>query len=138
MLEAFVDTSGWAAWAHAPEQFHALAVAAVEDLWNRGGRLVTTNWILVELTALLTSPMRVPKPQQIQLVQDIRGDPGVLVVTVDAATEAAAWNLWQTRPDKDWSMVDCASFVVMGQRQIVEAVTADHHFEQAGFVRLLK
>jgi predicted nucleic acid-binding protein len=37
-----------------------------------------------------------------------------------------------------WSLVDCASFVVMRQQGIVEALTTDHHFEQAGFVRLLK
>ncbi len=42
------------------------------------------------------------------------------------------------RPDKEWSLVDCASFVLMRQREINEALTSDHHFEQAGFSRLLK
>jgi predicted nucleic acid-binding protein len=42
------------------------------------------------------------------------------------------------RQDKSWSLVDCSSFVVMQQRGIVEALTTDEHFEQAGFVRLLK
>jgi predicted nucleic acid-binding protein len=46
--------------------------------------------------------------------------------------------LLKARLDKEWSLVDCASFVVMQHRSIVEALTADHHFEQAGFVRLLK
>ncbi len=40
--------------------------------------------------------------------------------------------------DKDWSLTDCISFVVMHERGITEALTADHHFEQAGFVALLK
>ena len=40
--------------------------------------------------------------------------------------------------DKEWSLVDCASFVIMKQRGVTEALTTDHHFEQAGFVRLLK
>ncbi len=44
----------------------------------------------------------------------------------------------KAHPDKDWSLVDCASFVVMKQRGIQEALTSDHHFEQAGFVRLLR
>ena len=52
--------------------------------------------------------------------------------------EAAAWNLWQSRPDKEWNLVDCASYVVMQQRGLSEALTIDHHVEQAGFVRLLK
>jgi predicted nucleic acid-binding protein len=138
MLERFVDTSGWAAWADRREQFHHLAVITIEEVWRQNGRLVTTNWVLAELTALLTSPLRVTKPQQIQLLQDIRADPGVVLVTIDPALEAAGWHLWEARPDKEWTVIDCVSLVVMQQRHISEAVTADHHFEQAGFVRLLK
>lgn len=41
-------------------------------------------------------------------------------------------------PDKDWSLTDCISFVVMKDLKITEALTGDHHFEQAGFVALLK
>jgi uncharacterized protein len=138
MLERFVDTSGWAAWADSNEQFHSLAVVAFDEVWHQGGRLVSTNFVLAELTALLTRPLRVPKPQQIQLLDDIRSDPGVAIVSIDAVREAAAWHLWQARPDKEWNLVDCASFVVMQQGGLNEALTADHHFEQAGFVRLLR
>jgi hypothetical protein len=46
--------------------------------------------------------------------------------------------LYRARPDKDWSLTDCISFVVMKARGITEALTGDHHFEQAGFVALLK
>jgi len=49
-----------------------------------------------------------------------------------------AWSLLKTRLDKNWSLVDCASFVVMQHRKIAEGFTSDHHFEQAGFSRLLK
>jgi uncharacterized protein len=43
-----------------------------------------------------------------------------------------------SRPDKDWSLTDCVSFVVLTQNQLVEALTADQHFEQAGFKALLR
>jgi predicted nucleic acid-binding protein len=43
-----------------------------------------------------------------------------------------------SRPDKDWSLTDCTSFVVMENENIKEALTADRHFEQAGFTALLK
>lgn len=57
---------------------------------------------------------------------------------MDRLTDEQVWELFKSRPDKEWSWVDCASFVVMKQRGILEALTTDHHFEQAGFVRLLK
>jgi predicted nucleic acid-binding protein len=43
-----------------------------------------------------------------------------------------------SRPDKDWSLTDCISFVVMENQDITEALTADRHFVQAGFTALLK
>lgn len=46
--------------------------------------------------------------------------------------------LYASRPDKQWSLTDCISFEVMRREGITEALTGDHHFEQAGFVALLK
>jgi predicted nucleic acid-binding protein len=45
--------------------------------------------------------------------------------------------LFRARPDKDWGVTDCVSFALMGARQLRQAFTLDHHFEQAGFVRLI-
>jgi uncharacterized protein len=137
-MERFVDTSGWAEAADRTLPFHVQARAAFNDVWNQGGRLVTTNLVLIELTALLTSPLRMSKPQQVQLLDDLRRDPSIEIVQIDATRESAAWQLWKSRPDKNWTVVDCASFVVMRQRGLTEALTTDHHFEQAGFIRLLK
>ena len=61
-----------------------------------------------------------------------------VVVAVDQVLESSAWRLWNARSDKDWTFIDCASFVVMQQQGLTDALTTDHHFEQAGFVRLLK
>ena len=137
MIERFVDTSGWAELVDRTLLFHGLAVAAFDEVWNQGGHLITTNLVLIELTALLTSPLRMPKSQQIQLVGDLQADPSVEVIL-----SIPRWKprpgIFGELPDKEWSLVDCASFVVMQQRQLTEALTTDHHFEQAGFVRLLK
>jgi predicted nucleic acid-binding protein len=78
------------------------------------------------------------KPAQIQLLSAIRGDSSVEVVAVDPTLETESWQLWESRPDKEWTLVDCTSFVVMQRRKLTDALTTDHHFEQAGFVRLLK
>lgn len=138
MSDRFVDTSGWAELADQTLRWHASAVQFVSETWKQGRRAVTTNLVLVELTALLTSPLRMPKSRQIQLLDRLRSDPGIEIVTIDSVLEATAWTLWRSRSDKDWSLVDCASFAVMQQRGLTEAITSDHHFEQAGFVRLLK
>lgn len=133
----FVDTSGWGNVIDPNEPSHLPATA----LAARGaatGNLVTTSLVVAELTALLTSPLRIPKPRQIQILTDLRADPTIEIVHVDAALDAAAWHLWESRPDKAWSLVDCASFEVMRLRGLTDALTSDHHFEQAGFVRLLK
>jgi hypothetical protein len=49
----------------------------------------------------------------------------------------AGMELYADRPDKDWSLTDCISFVVMQERGITDALTGDRHFEQAGFRALL-
>ena len=138
MDDRFADTSGWAAYIDAREQYHSAAVAAFDAVWQANHRVVTTNWVFAELTALLNSPLHVPRPRQVQVLDDLRIDPGIIVVEIDRSIESEAWQLWRTRLDKYWSLVDCASFVVMSRLNLIEAITADHHFEQAGFVRLLK
>jgi predicted nucleic acid-binding protein len=42
------------------------------------------------------------------------------------------------RPDKDWSLTDCISFLVMQERNLTRALAYDHNFEQAGFEALLR
>jgi predicted nucleic acid-binding protein len=46
--------------------------------------------------------------------------------------------LYDARPDKHWSLTDCISFVAMQDHGISEALTGDRHFEQAGFVALMR
>ena len=49
-----------------------------------------------------------------------------------------AFQLFCNRPDKDWGLIDCVSFIVMREKRLSEALTADEHFEQAGFIALLR
>jgi uncharacterized protein len=136
--ELFVDTAGWADYLVHRQPFHVLAETWVRQARRSRRRLVTTPLVLYELVALLTRPLRVSRPLQIRYLTILRNAPWVEVVPIDAAVEAAARRLWESRPDKEWSLVDCASFVLMRQRGLTDALTSDHHFEQAGFVRLLK
>ena len=65
-------------------------------------------------------------------------NPQVKLIPPDVALFDAGVQLFANRPDKEWSLTDCISFVVMQQEGITQALTADHHFEQAGFQALLK
>ena len=64
-------------------------------------------------------------------------DPYVQIVPFAADTVAAAVRIYEARHDKDWSLTDCMSFLVMQQRQVSRALTTDHHFSQAGFQAVL-
>jgi uncharacterized protein len=67
----------------------------------------------------------------------MRYDPRIEVVPHSGELSAGAVRLFTDRSDKVWSLTDCLSFVVMARRNFREALTADHHFEQAGFRAML-
>ena len=138
MNEVFVDTSGWANFFICTEPHHAKAVELMTQWRRQNGHIVTTNYVLGELVALFTSPLRVPRSTILDCIQTIRAQIWVEVVHIDPSLDEAAWQLFENRLDKEWSLVDCASFVVMQQRGLTDALTTDHHFEQAGFIQLLK
>ncbi len=134
----FVDTSGWANLFVATESYHSLATEWFSQAIREGREMVTTNYVLTELVALLNSPLRIPRPQLFQYVDAVKTASYVTVVHIDGAMDAAAWFLLKSRSDKSWSLVDATSFLVMRQLGILESLTSDRHFEQAGFIRLLK
>lgn len=61
----------------------------------------------------------------------------IRVVTVDPQLLTRAVQLYQSRPDKTWGLTDCISFVVMQDQGLINAVTVDKHFVQAGYRALL-
>ncbi len=86
----------------------------------------------------MISPLRIPHPNIVAFITGVKSSPHVDIVHVDPTLDAQAWQLFSERPDKEWSLVDCTNFVIMQQRGLFEAFTTDHHFEQGGFVCLLK
>ncbi len=138
MTEVFIDTSGWAVFFLRSESFHATAEALMRSWRSDGTLAVTSNYVLSELVALFSSPIRVPRPRVIEIIEAIVTSRHVEVVHIDAGLHERAWMLLKSRSDKAWSLVDCTSFVVMSERRILDALTTDKHFEQAGYHRLLK
>jgi hypothetical protein len=132
MKKVFADTFYFLALLNQRDEAHAAAVeqaAAIEQL-------VTTDWVLTELADGLASSRQ--RHMFAQTRQELQADNDVLIVPFDASLNEAGIQLYAARPDKSWSLTDCISFVVMQREGITEALTGDHHFEQAGFTALLK
>lgn len=138
MIEIFADTAGWANFFVRSEPFHAHSVQLMQNWHQTQTKIITTNYVLTELIALFTTPLRVPRTQQINTIEIIKTATWVEIIHINESLDMLAWELLKRRQDKNWSLVDCSSIVVMQQRGISQAFTSDHHFEQAGYTKLLK
>ncbi|HFC12137.1 MAG TPA: PIN domain-containing protein, partial [Anaerolineae bacterium] len=137
MAEIFADTSGWAHLLDSSEPFHHQAAAIYRQARDNGDKFITTSYVLLELISLLTSPMNIPRASALNFIKRLAHTPTVEVLHINAALDQRAWDLLAQRQDKLWSLTDAAAFIVMADRNIFTAYTSDHHFEQAGFIRLL-
>lgn len=97
---------------------------------------MTTNMIRAELVPLLDSRARIARQAVIAYVEHVRTSPYITIIHVDEAIDQAGWDMLKQYSDKSWSLVDAISFVVMRRFGIGEALTTDHHSEQAGFTCL--
>ncbi len=137
MNEVFVDTSGWASFFTVKDTHHVKALRLMKQWQQQKRRIITTNYVLTELIALFTRD-RVRRSTSLDYIGTIQSADWVEIIHVDKLLDQKAWELLANRLDKEWSLVDAASIVVMQKRNITEVLTADHHFEQASLVRLLK
>lgn len=132
----FVDTSGWAVFLDADHPLHSAAVAIYQDAVRQGRPIVTTNYVIAELAALLDSRLHVPRKRLVSDIETLRHAPHIQIIYADLPLDEEAWALLKTHLDKHWSLVDAASFVLMRRAGISEALATDKHFAQAGFVRV--
>jgi predicted nucleic acid-binding protein len=132
----FVDTSGWAYLVDRHDPLHSDVHAVYRHTLTQQRLLVTTNYVLAELVALLSSRSRIPRQQIFMFVDALRVAPHVEIIHISADFGAQAWTFLKARVDKNWSLVDASSFIIMTTYGMTEALTTDHHFTQAGFVRL--
>ena len=137
MNEVFADTSGWANAFVKTEPYHTEASTLVKQWQQNNRRIITTNYVLSELIFLFTR-LRVRRVRGLKYIKTLYSADWIEIVHVDKSLDQKAWQFLASRLDKQWSLVDAASFVVMQERGLTEALTTDKHFEQAGFVRLLK
>ncbi len=127
MNAAFADTSFYLALLDERDPSHELALA--ESQVNRP--LVTTEFIILELGDARRRAS--DHADFLAILAGMRASPRTSIIALDSLLLQRGLDLFASRPDKGWSLTGCTSFVVMRDKAILEALTADRHFEQAGF-----
>ena len=136
MPELFADTGYWIALLNERDSLHARARELSERFST--AIIVTTEMVLTELLNHASGGGRQQRRVTAEAVRYWMADANIEVVPQTSIQFQAALERYLTRLDHSWSVVDCASFIVMETRQIQEALAFDRHFEQAGFTALLR
>ncbi len=135
MPQVFVDTVAWIALINVDDTWHGAALGTLSELQRRGARLVTTEFVLLEVADALSSPG--VRSRTVAFLEGLRGLPALEIIAGDGTLFEEGWRIYRQRGDKGWSLTDSTSFAKMSQLSIDEAFTANRHFEQAGFTRML-
>ena len=133
MKRLFADTFFFLAVLNSADPAHSMA----RRYYGKSGfRYLTTVWVLTEVAdGMAAAAIR---NRFLELRESLLDDPTFELIPADEEQWERGLKLYSSRSDKDWSLTDCISFVVMQERGLKDALTGDHHFEQAGFKALLK
>ena len=129
----FADTYYYLALIIPRSENHLQAVSFAQQFT---GQIVTTAWVMAEVgNALGDTRYRKYFPL---LIDGLEQSLQVQIIPPDKSLFDDGIELYRQRLNKGWSLTDCISFLVMEREGLTEALTGDHHFEQAGFTILFK
>lgn len=127
----FVDTAGWIAAADSADRYNE-AVRLARDAWmKQGGGLLTTDYVIDETMTMLRLRMGIDAAEA--WWNQLEGSALVRIEWMNAARIDRARSFFFRYRDKTFSFTDCASFTVMRELRLRQALTLDSHFRQAGF-----
>ena len=130
----FLDTAYIIALIITDDQFHKISLNTSRQIVAEKINLVTSELVLVEILDTLSKV----KYRNEALITTKKLKQGITVIDTNKELLLKAYSLYEKRPDKEWGMTDCYSFVIMEKYNIKQVLTTDAHFEQAGFKILLK
>jgi hypothetical protein len=136
MNSIFVDTSALIAIGNARDQYHNQAKTILKELILTKRQFITTNAVILELTNAFSAVRY--KPLAIRLIELVKTSEDWQIITIDELLMDKGIEKFKQVTDKDWGLVDCISMIIAKDLGITEIFTNDHHFEQAGFINLLK
>jgi predicted nucleic acid-binding protein len=132
----FADTSYFQALLNRRDSLHAAALELAHA--TRGTPLVSTYLVLGELLDAFAGGGEQARTSAVASVRITLRNRLIRVFSLDENLFGLSLNLYESRLDKAWGFTDCVSFTVMQQLGILEALTYDQHFVQAGFRALLR
>ena len=132
----FLDTGYVIALNSPRDRYHDAALQWEKRIRADSVPIVTTRAVQLEIGAAFSRLAY--RTAALTILEALDRDPGVTVVPLDDDTYRRALDLFASRTDKEWSLTDCVSFVVMRDRMITQALSTDAHFAQAGFEALLQ
>ena len=136
MSQVFADSDYWIALLQPNEQLHDRATECSRRLGRK--RVVTTEMVMTEVLNYYSNQGPRLREAAAAWATRLPKDGKITVVPQTDGQFYRAVEFYRQRLDKEWSLTDCASMLVMKGEKIVEALTHDHHFEQAGFRALLR
>lgn len=136
MRTVFADTSYWIATLNPKDDLHQRAKQLSMDI--NSFFIVTSEMVLTELLNCLAKRGERLRNAAVDLTEQLQIVPNCEVVPQTSILFRAAVQRYKSRLDKGWGLTDCASFLIMEKQNILEALTYDGHFEQAGFTALLR
>lgn len=131
----FLDTAYIYALFNTRDQWHSKAVEWQAKVVSANISLITTQFILAEIADGF-SAVRFRK-SAVKIVHSLLEDAQVEVTPASSDLFHRGLELYESRPDKNWGLTDCFSFVIMQDNGLTDALTTDDHFRQAGFNALL-
>lgn len=131
MAEIFLDASYAIALASPRDQHHERAIQLAERIEAERIRLVTTQAVLLEIGNSLAK--RRFRAEACTLIAALVSDPAVEVIPLSEPLFRRAFDLFSRYQDKEWGLTDCLSFLVMRERGVTDALTADEHFRAGRF-----
>ena len=136
MKPVFADAGHWIALNSPLDGLHQRAVTSAQNLGSR--TIVTSQMVLTEVLDGTASRGQAIREQTVRFTRLLASLPNVRIIPQTPELFEAALTLYAQRPDKQWSLTDCASFVICRQEGITDVLTHDHHFVQMGLNAMLR
>jgi uncharacterized protein len=136
MKAVFADTGYWIALLDPQDTLHTKAIHQSNILAQ--SQIYTSEMVLTEVLNHFSKRGNFMRYAAAALIESLQANASVSVILQSNDIFQRALELYKQRPDQAWSHTDCASFCIMQQQGILEALAYDKHFEQAGFTALLR